>query len=38
MGVGTFMLDGFIGRGITNADSDQSQLGNLTIIIDAYRP
>jgi dienelactone hydrolase len=37
MGVATFVLDGFTGRGITNTAYDQSQLGNLTMIYDAYR-
>lgn len=37
MGVATFILDGFTGRGLTNTINDQSQLGRLTMIVDAYR-
>lgn len=37
MGVATFMLDGFTGRGISSAAADQEQLGMLTMINDAYR-
>lgn len=37
IGVATFLLDGFTGRGIINATTDQSKLGNLTMINDAYR-
>ena len=37
MGVATFVLDGFTGRGIAGTSADQSQLGTLTMINDAYR-
>jgi dienelactone hydrolase len=37
IGVATFSLDGFTPRGIVNTATDQSQLGNLTMINDAYR-
>lgn len=37
MGVATFVLDSFTPRGIVNTLSDQSQLGQLTMIVDAYR-
>ncbi len=36
-GVATFVLDSFTGRGIVNTLYDQSQLGLLTVIVDAYR-
>ncbi len=37
MGVATFMIDSYTGRGITSTVNDQSQLGRLAMIIDAYR-
>src|SRR5438132_11027171 len=37
IGVAVFLLDSFAGRGITNTSDDQSQLANLTMMIDAYR-
>ena len=37
MGVGAFLVDSFTGRGITQTVTDQSQLGSLTMIVDAYR-
>ena len=37
IGIATFIVDGFTGRGIINTGTDQSQLGNLTMINDAYR-
>jgi dienelactone hydrolase len=37
MGVATFVLDGFTGRGIVNTNTDQSQLGRLAMIEDVYR-
>ncbi|MGZ5111244.1 MAG: dienelactone hydrolase family protein [Usitatibacter sp.] len=37
MGISTFALDGFTGRGLTTVGSDQSQLGRLNLILDAYR-
>jgi dienelactone hydrolase len=36
MGVATFVLDGFTGRGIVNTNNDQSQLGRLAMIVDVY--
>ncbi len=37
MGVATFVLDSFTGRGIVNTNYDQSQLGRLNMIVDVYR-
>jgi dienelactone hydrolase len=37
MGISTFSLDGFAGRGIANTVTDQSQLGRLNMIVDLYR-
>jgi dienelactone hydrolase len=37
IGIAAFTLDGFTPRGIVNTAADQSQLGNLTMINDAYR-
>jgi dienelactone hydrolase len=37
MGVATFVLDSFTPRGIVNVMSDRSQIGQLTLIVDAYR-
>jgi dienelactone hydrolase len=37
MGISTFAIDGFTGRGLTTVGADQSQLGRLNLIIDAYR-
>ena len=37
MGVATFVLDSFTPRGIVNTNYDQSQLGRLAMILDAYR-
>ena len=36
MGVSTFALDGFTGRGITAVSTDQAQLGRLNFIVDLY--
>jgi len=36
MGVATFVIDCFKGRGIVDTNSDQSQLGRLSMIVDAY--
>ena len=36
MGVSTFALDGFTGRGITSVSTDQAQLGRLNFILDLY--
>jgi dienelactone hydrolase len=37
MGVATFILDSFTGRGITSTVADQDQLARLAMTIDAYR-
>src|SRR5436190_9732346 len=37
MGVSTFALDGFTGRGLTNVNPDQASLGRLNMILDVYR-
>jgi dienelactone hydrolase len=37
MGVAVFILDSFTGRGLYKVNNDQSQLGRLTAIVDAYR-
>jgi acetyl esterase/lipase len=37
MGIATFVLDSFSGRGITGTSADQDQLGRLAMIVDAYR-
>jgi dienelactone hydrolase len=37
MGVATFIFDSFTPRGIDNTTEDQSKLGRLAMIIDAYR-
>jgi dienelactone hydrolase len=37
MGISTFMLDPFAGRGIVSTVADQSQLGRLNAILDLYR-
>jgi dienelactone hydrolase len=37
VGVATFMVDSFSGRGIVNTVTDQSQLANVAMMIDAYR-
>lgn len=37
MGISTVALDGFTGRGLTNVNSDQAQLGRLNMILDVYR-
>ena len=36
MGISTFALDGFTGRGLASVNTDQAQLGRLNRIIDAY--
>jgi len=36
MGISTFVLDSFTGRGLTSVSSDQSQLGRLNMIVDVY--
>lgn len=37
MGISTFALDSFTGRGIASTVTDQSQLGRLNMILDLYR-
>jgi len=37
MGISTFMMDSFAGRGIVSTVVDQSQLGRLNMILDLYR-
>jgi dienelactone hydrolase len=37
MGVSTFALDGFTGRGLTDVNTNQSLLGRLNFILDIYR-
>jgi hypothetical protein len=37
MGISTFTMDSFAGRGIVNTLVDQSQLGRLNMILDVYR-
>jgi dienelactone hydrolase len=37
MGVSTFALDGFTGRGLTEVNTDQALLGRLNMILDVYR-
>jgi len=37
VGIATFVIDGFTGRGILSTVEDQEQLGRLTMIYDVYR-
>lgn len=37
VGIATFLLDSFSGRGIVNTVTDQSQLASLAMMVDAYR-
>src|SRR3974377_542212 len=37
LGISTFALDSFSGRGIASTVADQSQLGRLNMILDLYR-
>ena len=37
MGISTFTLDGFTGRGLTQVSTDQTRLGRLNFILDIYR-
>jgi dienelactone hydrolase len=37
MGISTFALDGFTGRGLTNVNTDQALLGRLAFTLDSYR-
>jgi dienelactone hydrolase len=37
IGISTFALDGFTGRGLTSVNADQALLGRLNMILDAYQ-
>jgi dienelactone hydrolase len=37
IGISTFALDGFTGRGLTEVSTDQAKLGRLNFILDIYR-
>jgi dienelactone hydrolase len=37
MGISTFAIDGFTGRGLTSVSADQGALGRLNFILDIYR-
>lgn len=37
MGISTFALDGFTGRGLASVNTDQALLGRLNMTLDAYR-
>jgi dienelactone hydrolase len=37
MGVSTFTIDGFTGRGLASVNTDQAALGRLNFILDIYR-
>lgn len=37
MGISTFALDGFTGRGLTQVNTDQAALGRLNFVLDIYR-
>ena len=37
MGISTFALDGFTGRGLMQVNTDQALLGRLNFILDIYR-
>jgi len=37
MGISTFVIDGFSGRGLTSTSTNQAQLGRLNFIVDIYR-
>jgi len=37
MGIASFVMDSFTGRGIVETSSDQTRLGRLAMIVDAYR-
>lgn len=36
MGISTFAIDGFTGRGLTSVNTDQASLGRLNFILDIY--
>jgi len=37
LGMATFLVDSFAGRGLTNVGNDQAQLGRLVQVFDSYR-
>jgi dienelactone hydrolase len=37
MGISTFTVDGFTGRGLASVSADQARLGRLNLALDAYR-
>lgn len=37
IGISTFVVDGFTGRGLTSTSTNQALLGRLNLILDAYR-
>lgn len=37
MGISTFAIDGFTGRGLVSVGADQAKLGRLNLALDAYR-
>ena len=37
MGISTFVIDGFTGRGLTSVSTNQATLGRLNFIVDIYR-
>jgi dienelactone hydrolase len=37
MGISTFLINGFTGRGLTSVNTDQASLGRLNFILDIYR-
>ena len=37
IGISTFVVDGFTGRGLTSVNTDQARLGRLSFVLDAYR-
>jgi dienelactone hydrolase len=37
MGISTFVIDGFTGRGLVSTNTDQARLGRLNFIVDIYR-
>lgn len=37
MGISTFAIDGFTGRGLTSVNMDQARLGRLNFVLDIYR-
>jgi dienelactone hydrolase len=37
MGISTFVIDGFTGRGLVTVNTDQTRLGRLNSVLDVYR-